>query len=49
MHRSRTRPLKGGSNRQAAGKHARLAPRPIGLAILALALLFIAVGIATST
>jgi hypothetical protein len=50
MLRSRIRSLRhAGSRRAAAGKHARHAPRLIGLAILALALFAIAIGIATGT
>jgi hypothetical protein len=41
--------MRGGSRKHAGGEHARHAPRIIGLAILGLALLFIAIGIATGT
>jgi hypothetical protein len=41
--------MRGGGSSHAGGKHARHAPRLIGLAILGLALLFIAIGIATGT
>jgi len=45
----RVRPLRHAGSRQAAGAQSRDAPRLIGLAILALALFFIAIGIATGT
>jgi hypothetical protein len=47
MRHTRVRPLRHAGSRQAAGAHTRHAPRLIGLAILALALFFIAIGITT--
>jgi hypothetical protein len=48
MHRSRKGRSSHGGQRQSAGKHAHYAPRLIGYAILAAAVLFIAIGIATA-
>ncbi len=48
MHRSRTRLSWHAGRKQVAGKYARYAPRLIGYAILAAALIFIVVGIATA-
>jgi hypothetical protein len=48
MLRSRTRPSRHGARPQAAGKHARNAPRLIGYGILLAAFLFIVIGLFTA-